>query len=177
MALNQFVKKVAENKPAPGGSSQGVTSAAMESRPIGLDYTQRAAFGNTEQAQGELSSSMHLPATLSESECETLMSLAAVQIRYNRCAEAVPYLMMLRKMNPQDTKAARLLALALIKLGNWAQAETILSQIHDNQASSDPAVFGMLSFYRSVVAFKQRKLEAAREWLHRFRTFLAGAAQ
>ncbi|MEL7430519.1 MAG: tetratricopeptide repeat protein [Pseudomonadota bacterium] len=176
MALNQFVKKASENKSAPGGTTQEITGAATRSRPIGLDYTQRAAIGNSEQTESETPLPEHTPAKLSESECETLMSLAAVQIRYNRCAEAVPYLMMLRKMNPQDTKAARLLALALIKLGNWAQAETILSQIHDHPASADPAVSGMLSFYRSVVAFKQRKLDAAREWLNRFRTFLAGAA-
>ena len=171
MALNQFVKKAtAHPTPAPMETPK-ITDVSNLSEPIGLQYTKEAALGGLQKAEdGASKPSMQL----SQSERETLSSLAAVQIRYNRSVEAVPYLMMLRKTDPTDMKSARLLALALIKLGNWEQAETILQEIHGRPETKHGVATGMLNFYQSLVAYRQKKFGAAREWLQRFRTFLAG---
>ena len=83
--------------------------------------------------------------------------------------------MMLRRTDPADIKAARLLALALMKLGHWQQAEIILSEIHQFCETEENSQSAILNFYRSITAFKQKKLSDARNWLSRFRSIIAGA--
>ena len=179
MALQQFVQKSAHKGP------QAMFEASTEPSPMRPVFTSRqsAPLETEEQSPEAMPIQRQAadefmarnPVTLNQQDRDVLSSLAAVQIRYNRPAEAVPYLMMLRKTDPSDVQSARLLALALMKLGNWEQAELILEELGDDHGA-DTADSGILSFYRGLVAFKQRKLNKARQWLQRFRALVTGGA-
>ena len=179
MALQQFVQKSAENGPKAMAAASNTRNtptpmfsrSASEAKPV----FQNPEAENTAETNPVDDFMPRTAVTLNQQDREVLSSLAAVQIRYNRPAEAVPYLMMLRRTDPEDLQAARLLALALMKLGNWEQAELILEETGDSTVG-DVAESGILSFYRGLVAFKQRKLTTARQWLQRFRSLVTGGA-
>lgn len=178
MALQQFVKQTAQ----AGSTAVQATLATEQNQmkaqasaetPVQLVNSFSKGGANhksTIPAAGPVSRAM----VLNEHERETLSSLAAIQIRYNRPAEAVPYLMMLRRTDPTDKQAGRLLALALMKLGNWQQAEAILEEMYGLPNGSEKEDGGFLYFYHSLVAFKQKNVSAARQWLQRFRALVTG---
>lgn len=183
MALQQFVKQIK----GPALSQDEPTSAVAQNSsamPAETDAAAAKPFDNTAAivAEAAIISSKHSgshdnadgkPPVLREEDCETLSALAAIQIKYGRPAEAIPYLMMLRRNNPADAEVARLLALALMKMGHWQQAEIIMDDLHGGPTTNTSSSFLLL---RSIAAFKQRKLDAARTWLQRFREYVAGSA-
>ncbi len=178
MALQHFVQQSTQKSSQPVLDTV-VNSVPGKPEPV-AQPSQSQLFGSSQQKKAATAESsednmMRAPVTLTPHDREVLSSLAAVQVRYNRPAEAVPYLMMLRKTDPSDHQAARLLALALMKLGNWEQAELILADINDMD-DNDAATYSILTFYRGLVAFKQRKMSAARHWIKRFRALVTGGA-
>ncbi|MEM7289690.1 MAG: tetratricopeptide repeat protein, partial [Pseudomonadota bacterium] len=154
-------------------------SVLKKEQPYAAEIVSSAQLKFTaEPSQEKVQPSVQFPAVvLEEGDRDTLSSLAAIQIRYNKPSEAVPYLMMLRKTDPYDARAARLLALALIKMGKWEQAETVLADMEGLVETPEPHVSGLLTFYRSIVAFKQSKFSAARHWFQRFRALVGGMAR
>jgi len=174
MALQQFVQQSAQKSSIKSQNTalqldaEQKTASSIQTNPLSSTARQ---VGKSAPAHELVSDA---PVSLSLHEREVLSSLAAVQIRYNRPAEAVPYLMMLRKTDENDHQAARLLALALMKLGNWEQAEHILENI--SASAEGDAATGILAFYRSLVAFKRHKLSIARKWLQQFRSLVSGGA-
>ena len=177
MALQQFVNQISKQAPTD------TTSEALDSMmPIGRaevdDDTPKKTTGGepkpiTPHETSTISHSNDGPSPrLSEQDCETMTALAAVQIKYGRPQEAIPYLMMVRRNDPTDAEASRLLALALMKMGNWEQAEIIMNELHDIPNADTSRI---LLLYRSIVSFKQRNFDAARGWLQRFRNFVSGA--
>lgn len=182
MALQQFVKQ-AKGTQAPETEAMPHVSNAPSMVPHETGATQVQPFENSASLVAEAAtiSGKHVanegeangkPPVLRDEDCETLSALAAVQIKYGRPAEAIPYLMMLRRNNPADAEVGRLLALALMKMGHWEQAEIIMDDLHGAAA---PNTSSSLLLFKSIAAFKQRKLEAARTWLQRFRDYVAGS--
>lgn len=177
MALQQFVKQLNDTT----GNATGIEATPAKAQESGVEDVQAlqstvlaaSAAGVSSRVQSDAHERSAGPAILKEEDCETLTALAAVQIKYGRPQEAVPYLMMLRRNDPANPEVARLLALALMKMGHWQQAEIIMDDLHGAPAETPSPV---LMLYRSIAAFKQRKLDAARDWLQRFRNFVTGSA-
>ena len=177
MALQQFVSQVetqANNAPV-----------SREPSPTNRSFATNPQLGRSKQEQTKTVSSVtktHLQDgavdgrnVLSQADQQTLMALAAVQIRYGRPAEAVPYLTMIRKLNPENAEANRILALALIKLEHWDQAEIILDELDAlNASGSDNSSSGIMMLYRSLVSFRKGSFEEAKSWFARFRDFCSG---
>ncbi|MEO0327121.1 MAG: tetratricopeptide repeat protein [Pseudomonadota bacterium] len=192
MALQQFVKNsetVSPNENVRGNNQphdrneEPVNAQPVKTSALLLNH---ASSGNVQAVKAPgITSPENLDVNLQSSrpkldvaERETLLALAAVQIRYGRPAEAVPYLMMVRKTNPEDINAARLLARALMKLGRWEQADFILQEIEaHSENTNDEAASGFTYLYRSIIAMKVRKLSDARAWLDKFRNFMTRREQ
>lgn len=176
MALQQFVNQVKSqsSKVEPQQDQPNVQKILSAPEQTFQDNSQLVAEAAKVSAKQAATNTLNSkPPALGDEDCETLSALAAVQIKYGRPSEAIPYLMMLRRNNPADTEVARLLALALMKMGHWQQAEIIMDDLHGGPATANSSA---LMLFRSIVAFKQRKLEAARSWLQRFREYVAGSA-
>ncbi len=88
------------------------------------------------------------PPALSQDDFETLLALASAQIKRNRPSEAIPYLLVLKRCKPGGRETSRLLAVALMKTGRWAQAELIMDELHRSGTSSKP------SSHNPVATFK-----------------------
>ena len=112
---------------------------------------------------------------LSPENEETLCALAALQIRYGKPHEAIPFLMMVRRENAENREALRLLAAALIKLEKWDEAEQILRDLN-LLSTTDKITLRMASLYQSIVALRTSRLEDARIWFKRFRDITMGAS-
>ncbi|MEM7425497.1 MAG: tetratricopeptide repeat protein [Pseudomonadota bacterium] len=101
---------------------------------------------------------------LSSADAETLCALAAMQIRYGKPHEAVPYLLAVRKHQPGHAQAIRLLAVTLMKLNRWAEAQSMLDELD----RVDPRPGPLRALYRALTEFKQARLDNARAWFTRF---------
>jgi len=100
-----------------------------------------------------------------------LRALSALQIRYGRPQEAVPYLALLKHEQPDDAQTSRMLALALMRLGKWKEADTLLE---DTGSPANSPITGLMALYRAVVSMKLGSMEKARQWLARFRSASIG---
>lgn len=109
---------------------------------------------------------------LTWSDQQMLCALSAMQIRYGRSAEAIPYLMMIRKINPKNIECSRLLALAFMRLERWAEAEAMVEEYdYLQKANSGNPLDGIVLLYRSLVSFKTNRLSDAKAWFGKFRSF------
>ena len=178
MALQQFVKQMTKPVAEPALSKTSESElilGEMDRLDDAVEGQRRAApelVQSDKDGRETDRSVINAPSTLSEQDCETMIALAAVQIRYGRPQEAIPYLMMIRRHDPINPEACRLLALAMMKMGNWEQAEIIMNDLHDEPGTPTSRI---LLLYRGIVSFKQRKLDAARGWLQRFRNYVSGS--
>ncbi len=93
-----------------------------------------------------------------------LCALAALQLRYGKPQEAAGYLMALRRMQPRNPQVLRLLAISLMKLGRWQEAELILDELD----AASPGSERSLPLWRSLIRFRTNRLAEAREWFHKF---------
>ena len=101
-----------------------------------------------------------------------LCALSAMQVRYGRSAEAIPYLMMIRKINPRNVECSRLLALAFMRLNRWQEAEAMIEELdYLQKADSGSVLDGVVLLYRSLISFKTNKIADAKSWFNKFRTF------
>ena len=101
---------------------------------------------------------------LNDRDAALLTSLAAMQIEYGQPHEAVAYLMALRRMRPTDTQVLRLLSVALMKMGSWAEAEIIIEELEAIDHAPNPLV----DLYRAFVRFRLKDLFGAKTYLARF---------
>lgn len=109
---------------------------------------------------------------LSWSDQQMMCALSAMQIRYGRPAEAIPYLMMIRKINPKNLEATRLLALSFMRLQRWNEADAMVEELDYLQKSSSTGVAdGLILLYRSLVSFKSNRVADAKSWFGKFRQF------
>ena len=109
---------------------------------------------------------------LSWSDQQMLCALSAMQIRYGRSAEAIPYLMMVRKINPKNIECSRLLALAFMRLNRWQEAEAMVEEYdYLQKANAGNVIDGIVLLYRSLVSFKTNKIADAKSWFGKFRSF------
>lgn len=109
---------------------------------------------------------------LSWSDQQMLCAMSAMQIRYGRPAEAIPYLMMVRKINPKNVECARLLALSFMRLERWQEAEAMVEEYDFLQKSNQTGVMdGLILLYRSLVSYKTNKFTDAKSWFGKFRKF------
>ena len=118
---------------------------------------------------------------LSQEDEQVLCAISAMQIRYSRSAEAIPYLMMVRKLNPENQDSVRLLALALMKLKRWNEAQIMVEELEQLQLSNGTKIKngfdGMLHLYKSIVAFKTQRVSEARGYFNKFRSFIKSTMQ
>lgn len=109
---------------------------------------------------------------LTWSDQQMLCALSAMQIRYGRANEAIPYLMMIRKINPKNTECARLLALAFMRLQRWAEAEAMVEEYdYLQKANSGSPLDGVVLLFRSLISFKTNRIADAKAWFGKFRSF------
>ncbi len=177
MALQQFVSQVetqANNAPVRSEPSATNSNISMAPHPAQPNRKQNEAHSSVAMKTEQVGS-VDTRNVLSQGDQQTLMALAAVQIRYGRPAEAVPYLTMIRKLNPENAEASRILALALIKLEHWDQAEIILDELDAlNVNGADNPTSGIMMLYRSLVSFRKNRFDEAKSWFSRFRAFCSG---
>ncbi len=181
MALNAFIKKAPATPLAE--ALEKPTQRPTPNKPERANKRSAAAEIAMAQTTGvqitvapELEIGKDGIALFSEQEAGTLRALSALQIKYGHAGEAVPYLMMLRRTNPDDLNASRLLAKALMKLGRWDQADLILAELEKStEVGRDEEAHGLVMLYRGIAAFKTRRLADARNWLAKFRAKIAGA--
>ena len=154
-------------------TTESMPKAAPAARPV---EQIPAAPG---KPQGVATTYDRLPANsatcLSAENEETLCALAALQIRYGKPQEAIPFLMMVRRENAENREALRLLAAALIKLEKWDEAEQILRDLN-LLSTTDKITLRMASLYQSIVALRTSRLEDARIWFKRFRDITMGTS-
>ena len=93
-----------------------------------------------------------------------LCALAALQLRYGKPQEAAGYLMALRRIQPRNCQVLRLLAICLMKLGRWQEAELILDELD----AASPGAERSLALWRSLIRFRTGRLAEARDWFHKF---------
>jgi predicted Zn-dependent protease len=105
-----------------------------------------------------------VPLALEAEDFRLLCALAAMQLRYGKPQEAAGYLMALRRIQPRNAQVLRLLAIALMKLGRWQEAELILDELD----SASPGGERSLPLWRSLIRFRTNRLAEAREWFHKF---------
>ncbi len=109
---------------------------------------------------------------LTWSDQQMLCALSAMQVRYGRSAEAIPYLMMIRKINPGNLECIRLLALAFMRLNRWQEAEAMVEELdYLQKANSGNVIGGLVLLYRSLVSFKTNKIAEAKSWFGKFRSY------
>lgn len=193
MPLQQFITKDVEqpvSMPQPAQSASPV-SEVQTSSVFGIRATptqpmpqSRAPLGSSDkkpvQEMPRKSPTTDGPTTnpLSDDDQMMLCALSAMQIRYGRPAEAISYLMMVRKVNPENTEAIRLLALTFMRLKRWNEAEVMLAELETLQeADGSLASNGMIYLYKSVVSLKTRGLTEARSFFNKFRSFIKTAMQ
>lgn len=192
MALNSLIKNIVEaqddvqistsqDKGQKEASNHNVARSAR-SQPLSAKEVNKTGIqGGAKHPAAKMgkapiyttiSSSGERQKKYAESE-SMLIALAAMQIRYGHCQEAVAYLMFVRKNNPRNENAIRLLANALIKLKRLDQAELLLNELE--VLASDKNTKGVYLLYRSLVKFHQAKISEARNWFQKFRIFRRGS--
>jgi predicted Zn-dependent protease len=106
----------------------------------------------------------YAPLSLEAEDFRLLCALAALQLRYGKPQEAAGYLMALRRMQPRNQQVLRLLAISLMKLERWPEAEQILDELD----AANPGAERALPLWRSLIRFRTNRLAEAREWFHKF---------
>lgn len=149
----------------------GVQSQAKFSKEDPDQAATKSDIDNTIQAEANINPALkEIPLTWSDQQI--LCALSAMQIRYGRAAEAIPYLMMIRKINPKNIECSRLLALAFMRLERWAEAEAMVEEYdYLQKAKSGNPLDGIVLLYRSLVSFKTNRLADAKAWFGKFRSF------
>jgi len=199
MALNHFASQIKETQETPAvpttapqeqsqqpqsrlaklealkvQKAQQKVSLKSDARPAQKDQDQITAQENVDKAiQGAEKTNPALKEIpLTWSDQQMLCALSAMQIRYGRANEAIPYLMMIRKINPKNTECARLLALAFMRLQRWAEAEAMVEEYdYLQKANSNGPLDGIVLLYRSLVSFKTNRIADAKAWFGKFRSF------
>lgn len=138
--------------------------------------TPKAIAENSPNLQSQIEAEMQNPAKheipLTWTQQQMLCALSAMQIRYGRPSEAIPYLMMVRKINPKNVEAARLLALSFMRLERWQEADSMVEEYDFLQKSNGTGVVdGLVLLYRSLVSFKSNRIADAKSWFGKFRQF------
>jgi Flp pilus assembly protein TadD len=105
----------------------------------------------------------YVPLALEAEDFRLLCALAALQLRYGKPQEAAGYLMALRRLQPRNGQVLRLLAISLMKLGRWQEAETILDEL-DAASPGERS----LPLWRSLIRFNTNRFAEARDWFHKF---------
>lgn len=199
MALNHFasqIKETQENQTITRATPEAqvqqpqsrlaqLEAMKMEEAKQKADARSAVKFSGKEQAQvtkqsdvdKAIQSEANINPALKEipltwSDQQMLCALSAMQIRYGRASEAIPYLMMIRKINPKNVECSRLLALAFMRLERWAEAEAMVEEYDFLQkANSGNPLDGLVLLYRSLVSFKTNKIADAKAWFGKFRSF------
>ena len=194
MALNHFASQIKGDTPEQVLTSPNVASANANPQPsLGQSrlakleaqkVSKTAAKSATEtetvsqesiqaatQAEANINPALkEIPLTWTDQQM--LCALSAMQIRYGRAAEAIPYLMMIRKINPKNVECSRLLALAFMRLERWTEAEAMVEEYdYLQKANSGSPLDGIVLLYRSLVSFKTNKIADAKSWFGKFRSF------
>ena len=107
---------------------------------------------------------------ITDKDISFLTSLAAMQVQYGRPHEAVAYLMTVRRLRPSDPQILRLLAIALMKMEAWEQANVILDELESLSRDDGPIVY----LYRSIIRFRQSDLFGAKQLFARFCALKSG---
>lgn len=157
--------------PIAAMTGQPMTDQAKASQiKVGSDAKQEHAL--KQQIANEMQNPVKREIPLTWTQQQMMCALSAMQIRYGRPAEAVPYLMMVRKINPQNVEATRLLALSFMRLGRWQEADTMVEEYdHLQKSSGSGVVNGLVLLYRSLVSFKTSRISDAKAWFGKFRQF------
>ncbi len=198
MALNHFASQIKESQAeqvvkqvaiAPSLDTQVKKPSKLEQlqtlraknsyvqQPTKPEAAAKHSSINTAQLENTINSEPNVNPALKEipltwSDQQMLCALSAMQVRYGRSAEAIPYLMMVRKINPKNIECARLLALAFMRLNRWQEAEAMVEELdYLQKANSGSAVNGLVLLYRSLVSFKTNKIADAKSWFGKFRSF------
>lgn len=197
MALNHFASQIKQNQPEQLAENAVAASSLeeqtkkssnlsqlenMKSKADALVQTTQVTSANQETIDATsvntaINNEANVNPALKEipltwSDQQMLCALSAMQIRYGRSAEAIPYLMMIRKINPKNLECTRLLALAFMRLNRWREAEAMVEEFdHIQKANSGTPVNGLVLLYRSLVAFKTNRIADAKSWFGKFRSF------
>ncbi len=150
------------------------TKTALSQPPntqVNLSNLNANQANNIEQETNDINPALkEIPLTWSDQQM--LCALSAMQIRYGRAAEAIPYLMMIRKINPKNIECCRLLAVAFMRLKRWHEAEAMVEEYdHLQKTNQGSALNGVVLLYRSIVSFKTNKIADAKSWFGKFRSF------
>jgi len=169
---NSAIKAAIEKPAGKSVSSQAHTTqsrSAIASRPVVVSNDNN----NSEvQAANHAANPSLREIPLTWSDQQMLCAMSAMQIRYGRPAEAIPYLMMIRKINPKNVECARLLALSFMRLERWQEAEIMVEEYDTLQKSQRTGVVdGLVLLYRSLVSYKTSKIAEAKSWFGKFRKF------
>lgn len=193
MALKHFASQVEEKKAniiakkGLAGSTSTITptpelKAVPTARiPVEINKNSKSAIVSPETKIKETASQAQIDNTINPalndipltwSDQQMLCALSAMQIRYGRPAEAIPYLMMIRKINPSNIEATRLLSLSFMRMQRWHEAEAMIEELDFlQQSTSGGAVNGLVLLYRSLVSYKTNKIADAKAWFGKFRKF------
>jgi predicted Zn-dependent protease len=140
MALTFASRPAATTNPSPAAAPQPPSRPVRETAPA------------------------NIPLALEAEDFRLLCALAALQLRYGKPQEAAGYLMALRRMQPRNGQVLRLLAISLMKLGRWQEAELILDELD----AANPGSERSLPLWRSLIRFRTNRLAEARDWFHKF---------
>jgi len=188
MALNHFASQVREKqtrslsaghnhentpeKPVASKASNHAHATRNQRQTATNPIVSNAKASDETQAANDTINPSLREIPLSWSDQQMLCAMSAMQIRYGRPAEAIPYLMMIRKINPKNVECARLLALSFMRLGRWQEAETMVEEYDFLQKSQQTGVVdGLVLLYRSLISYKTSKIAEARSWFGKFRKF------
>lgn len=198
MALNHFASQIKENQAEQLSTQVGNSSKQdnVSKKPSNLEQLEalktQAANPNQNKSvklsppkseidkakvQTAINNEPNVNPALKEipltwSDQQMLCAFSAMQVRYGRSAEAIPYLMMIRKINPKNIECTRLLALAFMRLERWQEAEAMVEELDYLQKANSPSVVGgLVLLYRSLVSFKTNKIADAKSWFGKFRSF------
>ena len=193
MALNHFVSQVKENKAEQlADNAMNISQAQnvpqiqnkqtrLNKVPASTIQQPKASIHKNVASQEAVEAAIQneksvnpvvkeIPLTWSDQQM--LCALSAMQVRYGRSAEAIPYLMMIRKINPRNVECSRLLALAFMRLNRWQEAEAMIEELdYLQKADSGSVLDGVVLLYRSLISFKTNKIADAKSWFNKFRTF------
>ncbi len=193
MALKHFASQVEEKKAsiiAQKGFADGTSVTSQKpvlkavqktTTPSETNKNSKSAIAPPETKIKETAAQTQIDNTINPalsdipltwSDQQMLCALSAMQIRYGRPAEAIPYLMMIRKINPSNIEATRLLSLSFMRMGRWHEAEAMIEELDFlQQSSSGGTVNGLVLLYRSLVSYKINKIADAKAWFGKFRKF------
>lgn len=155
------------------GQANGSAGMAtpVAAAPVQRQVISNAPSGATPMPQsGNFASSGQDIEGITDKDISFLTSLAAMQVQYGRPHEAVAYLMTVRRLRPSDPQILRLLAIALMKMEAWEQANVILDELESLSGGEGPLVY----LYRSIIRFRQSDLFGAKQLFARFCALKSG---